>query len=162
MSFSHTKYGKLSEDIPTLLRSSIESAISNVDHGIDPSDIDLLIVSNLDNQFANQHQIGTVAWGYLGNPRAQAFRIEAACASGGMATHVAKQMIDSGVARNALVVGVEKMTHLSTGTATSILIREAGPRKSTMELRSLPRTGSARSCIWRNMGRPKTTSPSLP
>lgn len=129
ISFSHTKYGKLSEDIPTLLKSSIESAISSVDHGIDPSDIDLLLVSNLDNQFANQHQIGTVAWGYLGNPRAQAFRIEAACASGGMATYVAKQMIESGVARNALVVGVEKMTQLSTGTATSILIRGGAPEE---------------------------------
>lgn len=129
VSFSHTKYGKLVDDVPALLKNTIESTISNVDRGIDPSEIDLLVVSNVDNQFSNQHQIGTVALRYLGNQSAQAFRIEAACASGGMATYVAKQMIDAGSARNALVVGVEKMTHLSTGATTSILIRGGAPEE---------------------------------
>jgi len=129
VSYSHTKYGKLAEDIPTLLKNTIESAVSNVERGIDPSDIDLLVVSNVDNQFSNQHQIGTVALRYLQNRQAEAFRIEAACASGGMATYVAKQMIESGSARNALVVGVEKMTHLSTGVTTSILIRGGAPEE---------------------------------
>jgi len=70
-----------------------------------------------------------VALRYLHNPQAEAFRIEAACASGGMATYVAKQMIESGSARNALVVGVEKMTQLSTGVTTSILIRGGAPEE---------------------------------
>ena len=129
VSYSHTKYGKLPEDIPTLLKNTIESAVSNVERGIDPSDIDLLVVSNVDNQFSNQHQIGTVALRYLQNHQAEAFRVEAACASGGMATYLSKQMIESGSARNALVVGVEKMTHLSTGVTTSILIRGGAPEE---------------------------------
>jgi acetyl-CoA C-acetyltransferase len=129
VSYSHTKYGKLAEDIPTLLKGAIEGAISKVERGIAPTDIDLLIVSNVDNQFSNQHQIGTVALRYLDNSQAEAFRIEAACASGGMATYVAKHMIESGLARNALVVGVEKMTQLSTGVTTSILIRGGAPEE---------------------------------
>jgi acetyl-CoA acetyltransferase len=129
VAYSHTKYGKLVEDIPTLLRNTIEGAISNVERGIDPSEIDLLVISNVDNQFSNQHQIGTVALRYLGNKNAEAFRVEAACASGGMATYVAKQMIESGIGRNALVVGVEKMTNLPTGVTTSILVRGGAPEE---------------------------------
>ena len=129
VSFSHTKYGKLVEDVPALLKSTIEGALSNVERGIDSSDVDLLVVSNVDNEFSNQHQIGTVALRYLRNQNAQSFRIEAACASGGMATYVAKQMIEAGSVRNALVVGVEKMTHLSTAVTTSILIRGGAPEE---------------------------------
>jgi acetyl-CoA C-acetyltransferase len=129
VSYSHTKYGKLVEDVPTLMKNAIESVISNVERGIDPSEIDLLVISNVDNQFSNQHQIGTVALRYLGNNDAEAFRVEAACASGGMAVYVAKQMVESGTARNALVVGVEKMTHLATSLTTSILVRGGAPEE---------------------------------
>jgi acetyl-CoA C-acetyltransferase len=129
VSYGHTKYGKATESITSLLENVIKGTVSNVERGIDPKDIDLVIVSNVDNQFSNQHQIGTVALRYVQNPNAEAFRIEAACASGGMATYVAKKMIEAGSARNALVVGVEKMTHIPTDVATSILIRGGAPEE---------------------------------
>lgn len=129
VSYSHSKYGKTTESISSLLENVIKGTLSNVERGIAPGDIDLLIVSNVDNQFSNQHQIGTMALRYLENPHAEAFRIEAACASGGMATYVAKKMIEAGSVRNALVVGVEKMTHLPTDMTTSILIRGGAPEE---------------------------------
>ena len=129
VSYAHSKYGKTTESIPSLLENVIKGTLSNVERGIAPEDVDLLIVSNVDNQFSNQHQIGTVALRYLANPHAEAFRIEAACASGGMATYVAKKMIEAGSAKNVLVVGVEKMTHLPTDITTSILIRGGAPEE---------------------------------
>jgi len=129
ISYGHTKYGKLTEDISTLLESVIQESIAGVEKGINPTDIDLLVLSNVDNQFSNQHQLATVALRYLRNPNAEAFRVEAACSSGGMATYVAKKMIDSGSARNALVLGVEKMTNLPTDVATSVLIRGGAPEE---------------------------------
>jgi len=129
ISYGHTKYGKLPEDIPSLMKDVINKSILGVERGIDSSDIDLLVLSNVDNQLSNQHQLATVALRYLANPNAEAFRVEAACASGGMATYIAKQMIENGSARNALVVGVEKMTNLPTEVATSVLIRGGAPEE---------------------------------
>lgn len=129
VSFSHSKFGKLPQDLPSLLQAGIEETISNVENGIDQSEIDLLVVSNVDNQLSNQHQLGTLALRYLRSPKADAFRIEAACASGGMAVYVAKKMIEMGSAKNALVVGVEKMTNITTDVATSILIRGGSPEE---------------------------------
>jgi acetyl-CoA C-acetyltransferase len=129
VSSSHTRFGKLEESIPDLLGESIREAISNVEKGIDEDEIDLLVVSNVDNQLSNQHQIGTVALRYLRNHATEAFRVEAACASGGMATYVARNLIESGYAKTAIVVGVEKMTTLPTGVTTSILIRGGAPEE---------------------------------
>lgn len=129
ISFGHTRYGALKENVPDLLRTVIEQAIKNVERGIDPKEIGLLIVSSVDNQFSNQHQMGALALRYLKNPNAEAFRVEAACVSGSMATYVAQKMIKAGYVKNALIVGVEKMTGVSTQTATSILIRGGSPEE---------------------------------
>ena len=103
--------------------------MKNVEKGIDPKEIGLVIVSSVDNQFIDQHQIGALALQYLGNPTGEALRVEAACASGGMATYVASKMIEAGEVKNALVVGLEKMTSLPVDTVTSILIRGGSPEE---------------------------------
>ncbi len=127
--WGHTKYGVLKEGVPELMKTVIEQALNSVDNGIDPKEIDLLITSCVDNQFSNQHNTGTVALRYLGNPNCTAFRVEAACCSGTMAVYVAKRFIEAGYVRNALIVGFEKMTRLSTETATSVLIRGGAPEE---------------------------------
>ncbi|WP_455282399.1 thiolase family protein, partial [[Eubacterium] cellulosolvens] len=85
VSYGHTKYGILSENTEDLLNNVISDCLKNVDKGISPKDIGMVIVSCADNQFSNQAQTGALALRYLGNYDAEAFRVEAACASGTMA-----------------------------------------------------------------------------
>lgn len=103
--------------------------MKNVEKGIDAKEVGLLIVSSVDNQFSNQHQMGALGLQFLGNLEGEAFRVEAACASGGMATYVASKMIETGYVKNALIVGLEKMTSLPTEEVTSILIRGGSPEE---------------------------------
>ena len=129
VSYGHTKYGVLKEETPELIQTVIDQCMANAENGIERKDVDLVIASCVDNQFSNQHQTGTLAWRYLKNPDAEAFRVEAACSSGSMAVYIARRMILAGQAKNALVVGFEKMSRLSTETATSVLIRGGSPEE---------------------------------
>ncbi|MGQ9544026.1 MAG: thiolase C-terminal domain-containing protein [Candidatus Bathyarchaeia archaeon] len=132
ISFSHTNYGILKDDTPQLLRRATEECLSRVDKGIDPKEVDLVITSCADNQFSNQHQTGALALRYLGNQEAEAFRVEAACASGGLAVYLARKMLMAGYVDNALIVGFEKMSRLSTANVTSVLIRGGSPEENRM------------------------------
>ncbi len=132
VSFGHTKYDVLSEDTPQLMKGVIDDCLRRVDKGISPKDIGLVITSCVDNQFSNQHQTGALALRYLGNLEAEAFRVEAACSSGSMAVYLARKMIGAGYFENALLVGFEKMSRVSTPTATSILIRGGAPEENLM------------------------------
>jgi len=129
VSYGHTKYGVLKEDTPELIQTGVDQCIANVDKGIDRKDIGLVIASCVDNQFSNQHQTGTLAWRYLKNPNAEGFRVEAGCASGSVAVYQALKMIRAGYVKNALVVGFEKMSRLSTEAATAALCRGGAPEE---------------------------------
>ncbi len=130
VSFGHTKYDFLKDDVPQLMKSVIEECIESVEKGISSEDIGLVITSCVDNQFSNQHQTGALALRYLGNLDAEAFRVEAACSSGSMAVYLARKMLAAGYVDNALCIGFEKMSGVSTPTATSILIRGGAPEEN--------------------------------
>lgn len=49
------------------------------------------------------------------------FRVEAACASGGVAFHLAKKYIEAGLVNTAMVLGAEKMTDYSPEEVTTAL-----------------------------------------
>ncbi|MBS7660105.1 hypothetical protein KEJ28_05440, partial [Candidatus Bathyarchaeota archaeon] len=129
VSYAHTKYGVLRENTELLIKKMVHECLHNVEKGIDPEEIDWIIVSCVDNQFSEQHQTGTVAWEALGNSRAKAFRVEAACCSGSMAVYIARNLIKSGLAKNVLVIGFERMSAVSTDTATTILMRGSSPEE---------------------------------
>ena len=130
VSYGHLRYGALGKPAHEIMRLSIEQCLHNVEKGINPKDIDVIIVSTVDNQFSNQHQTGALALRYVNNPDAEAFRVEAACASGCLATYLAYKLIMASFARNVLVVGFETMTRLSTRVATSVLIRGGSPEEN--------------------------------
>src|SRR6185436_14409367 len=58
-----------------------------------------------------------------------ALRIETASSSGAAAVHAAFQAVASGYYRNVLVVGGEKMTHLSTSATTRIIAEVIDPQE---------------------------------
>jgi len=87
--------------------------------------VDLVIVSNmLGERFENQGHLGAMAAEWLGI-KAKAWRVEGACASGGLAIHQAVMAVKSGMAKKVLVVGVEKMTDKSTKEVTEGLMAAA-------------------------------------
>jgi acetyl-CoA C-acetyltransferase len=53
------------------------------------------------------------------------FRVESACASGGMAIHLADSYLRSGATKTALVIGAEKMTDYCSEKTTSALMSAA-------------------------------------
>ncbi|MEM2226285.1 MAG: thiolase domain-containing protein [Candidatus Bathyarchaeia archaeon] len=85
-------------------------------------DVDYVLVGNMMSGYLqNQEHLGALVADSLGLQGAGAAKIEAACASGGMAVHMGCQLIASGAADSVLVVGVEKMTDATTQEATKAL-----------------------------------------
>lgn len=129
VSYGHTKFGVLEQDTPDLIKEAMDGCLKNVEKGISPKEIDCVIVSCVDNAFSEQHQTGTLAWEYLGNPDAYGFKVESACVSGSMAIYRAKNMIEMGEAKNVLVVGFEKMNKFGTDRITEFLTHGSSPEE---------------------------------
>ena len=84
--------------------------------------VDVLIVSTMLSGGATlQQNISAVIAQQLGLENAETFRLEAACASGGAAVHLARLLLDAGAHKTALVVGVEKMVDMSLQDVTAAL-----------------------------------------
>jgi len=129
VSYGHTKFGVLEQDTPDLIKEAIDGCLKNVEKGISPKEIDCVIVSCVDNAFSEQHQTGTLAWEYLGNPDAYGFKVESACVSGSMAIYLGKKMVERGEAKNVLVVGFEKMSKFGTDRVTEYLTHGSSPEE---------------------------------
>ncbi|MDD5147677.1 MAG: thiolase domain-containing protein [Candidatus Daviesbacteria bacterium] len=116
-----TKFGELWDK--SLLDLALEASIDAIkDSGINKSKIDAVFVGNmLTGKIAGQDHLGPVITSSLGL-NAASFRIEGACASGGLAVHLAVQGILAGTYKNILVVGAEKMTDASSNQITWALM----------------------------------------
>lgn len=117
-----TKFGELwDKSLEDLLVEAGEGAIA--DARLKKSKIDLVIVANM---LADQNHLGSLAVQLLGLNQIPAMRVEAACASGGVALHQAVTAIKAGQAKNVLVIGVEKMTDKSNREIALALMGAAG------------------------------------
>jgi acetyl-CoA C-acetyltransferase len=117
-----TKFGELWEkSYRDLITEAGVKAIA--DSGIDGKDVQELFVGSMSpGLFAAQEHIGALVADYAGLAGIPATRVEAACASGGLALRQAYTSILAG--RNDIVVagGVEKMTDVPTGLAMTALM----------------------------------------
>lgn len=117
-----TKFGELWDySYRDLITEAGIKAIT--DAGIEGEDIQELYVGSMSpGLFAGQEHIGALVADYSGLSGIPATRVEAACASGGLALRQAFLSIKSG--RNDIVVagGVEKMTDVPTGAAMMALM----------------------------------------
>ena len=83
---------------------------------------DQIIVGNMFSSVgANQEHLGAYLASALGVSGVPAYKIEAACASGGSAFNVGYNLVRSGAIDTALVVGVEKMRDLEPEEASQAL-----------------------------------------
>uniref|UniRef100_A0A7J3X8M2 Thiolase domain-containing protein n=1 Tax=Thermofilum pendens TaxID=2269 RepID=A0A7J3X8M2_THEPE len=104
-----------------LMREASLKAIQ--DSGLSKKDIEAVYVGNMSSGFLQgQEHLGSLLATWIGTPGVAAAKVEAACASGGVALHQAYLAVKSGVYDCVLVVGVEKMTDACTGDVTDALI----------------------------------------
>lgn len=104
-----SKFGELWDVSPRkLVKETVNEAVSN--SGLKLGEIEAIYVANmLSGILGNQENLGSFFAEEIGL-KVPAFRIEAACASGGIAVHNAILSILSGVYKKVLVIGIEKMT----------------------------------------------------
>lgn len=116
-----TKFGELWGTSPrTLAREAVTGAIA--DAHIAPKDIEALFVGNmLSGMLGGQEHLGAFFAEEL-SLTVPAFKVEGACASGGLAMHNAIAAVASGRYHTVAVLGIEKMTdHKPDDVATALM-----------------------------------------
>ncbi|MBI4036157.1 thiolase domain-containing protein [Candidatus Daviesbacteria bacterium] len=116
-----TKFGELWDK--SLFDLSYEAATEAIkESSLENNQIEAVFVGNmLYGKLSNQDHLGAAVASQLGIKGAS-FRIEGACASGGLAVHLAIQSLLAGTYKNVLVVGVEKMTDSTSNQISSSLM----------------------------------------
>lgn len=87
--------------------------------GLEPKDIGYTFAANAFGISEHQGHIGPLINNGLGIPEVPSVTVESACSSSSAALHEAFVHVAGGFTDAALVVGVEKLSHLDTLTATS-------------------------------------------
>lgn len=107
-----------------LIDLAAEAAFKAIDEaGVEP---EALVVGNMmSSSLQHQDNLGAYIASGIGLRGIPAFKVEAACGSGGAAVHAAFNMVKSGVYNAVLVVGVEKMTDYPTAVVTEALAQAA-------------------------------------
>jgi acetyl-CoA C-acetyltransferase len=107
----------------------VEAGIAAIeDAGVQGEEIDELFVGNMSaGRFVEQEHISSLIADYAGlaSMHVPSTRVEAACASGGLALRMGALAIASGHADIVVVAGVEKMTDVSVQQATDMLAAAA-------------------------------------
>lgn len=120
-----TKFGELwNWSLDDLTEEVSRGAIK--DSGFKKEQIEAVFVANmLSDNLSNQIHLSALLAGQL-EIRVPITRIEAACASGGVAIRKAALLIEAGIHEAVLVVGVEKMTDAAVPTIGAGLMGAAG------------------------------------
>ena len=121
--WGHTKFGKLEDQgLEELLVAAATEALA--DAGLEAADIDAIYVGTFNAGMSEQDFISSMALQVSDAFRfLPATRVENACGTGSAAVFQAANLIEAGHARRVLAIGVEKMTHLSSGDVGTCLSR---------------------------------------
>lgn len=119
--WGHSRFGKLEDQsLEDLIHSVAREAIA--DAGLEPADIDAVYLGHFNSGMVSDGFCSSMALGIHPDLRFKpATRLENACASGSAAIYGAMDAIDAGRIKTALVIGAEKMTHLTTREVTEAL-----------------------------------------
>ncbi|MCI2399011.1 thiolase domain-containing protein [Aliiroseovarius subalbicans] len=112
--WGHTQFGKLAEmGLEDLIVAAGGEALEHA--RVAPGEVDGIWLGHFNGGMVGDGFASSLALGIDDALRfTPATRVENACASGAAAIFAARDAIDSGRARIALVIGAEKMTHLPT------------------------------------------------
>ncbi len=99
---------------------AIEAALQ--DASMAPEQLDALVIGNaLGDTISDQHHLGALIADFAALRGIEAFRVEAADASGALALRQGALMVASGAAQTVLVLGVEKVTDVIGAQRTAAL-----------------------------------------
>ena len=116
-----TRFGELwDKSLYDLVEESLFGVLRAT--GIEKKQVDAVFVGNmlagvLENNLHSTSKVAEILGSHL-----PVFRTEAACASGGMAFHLAKTYLEANAGKTVLVLGAEKMTDYSPEEVTSALV----------------------------------------
>ncbi len=116
-----TKFGEAwDKSLLDLAQQASLEAIN--DSQLSISQIEAVFVANMiHGKLTGQDHLGALVTSSLGL-KCASFRVEAACASGGVAVHLGLQSLLAGTYKNVLVVGIEKMTDAATSKISMSLM----------------------------------------
>ncbi len=114
------------KEVWDMIKEVTEGVIRKVDKGISEEEIDLVIVSNFSDRFGGLLHTAPLVISHLGLNSTKGFRVENACVSGGTALYLAWNFLKSGLVRNVLIVGFEKMSYLPSSMEINEVLMLAG------------------------------------
>jgi len=128
-----TKFGELwNKSLDDLIFEAVNYTLKDVN--LDIKDIEVIYVANmLSAQIYNQNHINSLI-SEIFKVNIPIIRVEAACASGGVAVNQAYISLKSGLFKNALVLGVEKMTDLPSEKISNFLMSAAGSNERLSQI----------------------------
>ncbi len=128
---AQTSFGELwNKSLVDLIDEAVAGAIES--SGILPTDIDAVVIGNMvGGELSGQGHLGALVSGGLPH-HPPALRVEAACASGGVAVHTACALLESGKAENVLVIGAEKLTDAPNDLVTSAIMNAGNSDRDTV------------------------------
>ena len=110
----------------TSLRDLAAQAIAQALNDAGREKVDGLFIGNMmSGILSHQESLGALIADWSGMLGAEAFKVEAACGSGGAAIHMAVMAIASGYMDSAIAMGVEKMTETTMPETTAALATAA-------------------------------------
>jgi len=120
--WSHSKFGvNVEQTSENMIADVVEKAIEHAE--ISAKEIDAIFVGTFNNGFQKQDFHGALPAVSQSDLRyVPAMRVENACATGSAAIHTAMNAIEAKKAKTTLVVGVEKMTDVSSERVGDILL----------------------------------------
>jgi len=120
--WSHSKFGvNVEQTSENMIADVVEKAIEHAE--ISAKEIDAIFVGTFNNGFQKQDFHGALpAVSHSDLRYVPAMRVENACATGSAAIHTAMNAIEAKKAKTTLVVGVEKMTDVSSEKVGDILL----------------------------------------
>ena len=120
-----TRFGRRSENLEDLMADAALEALAEADCQPDALVVTCMAPEELVGEGNFASHIGT----YLGLSHVPALRVETATSSGAAALYTGFALIASGLHNRVLVVGGEKMTHVSTPRVSEIISRVIDPHE---------------------------------
>lgn len=122
-----TRFGML-KDV-TIRELIFEAGIKAVeDSGLTLDDIEMIFVGNYaSTDFNDLNLIGPYVSSILGIPNTPSLHLENACSSGAFSIQMAKHMVATGIHKNVLVLGAEKMNTKTPDETMKIIAKGGDP-----------------------------------
>ena len=120
-----TRFGRRSESLDDLIADAALEALREADCQPDA----LVVTAMAPEEFAGEGNLASHVGTYLGLSHLPGIRVETATSSGAAALYAGLALIASGLHNRVLVVGGEKMTHVSTPRVSEIISRVIDPHE---------------------------------